>query len=240
MLVGCIGVSQKRYGASSAASPSSSGAPSGPTAAIKECRAGTRPADDGVIDDFEDGNTQVNPAGGRDGYWYSEKDSQGSTLSPDPFAPSEGGADGSAMAIHISGQTTTGNPAEAWGAGFGLRWVSQDGSSYDASRYAGLSFKARVDEKSTRRVRLKIGDINTHPDGHVCKNCYNHFGRDFAFSPKWREYTVLFSEARQEPGWGDPRPSAITPGQLYAMDFQIAPGQAYDLWIDDVVLLDCK
>ena len=39
----------------------------GGTAPIKRCRA-TRPADDGALDDFEDGNTQLTKSSGRDGY----------------------------------------------------------------------------------------------------------------------------------------------------------------------------
>jgi hypothetical protein len=232
LAAGCIGVSAKP-----AAGPG--GATADPE--VKSCRAGTRPADDGTIDDFEDGNTALANMGGRDGYWYSEKDTKGSTINPDPFAPSEGGADGSGMAMHIFGETAKGSPADgAWGAGFGLKFISQDGSTYDASKYAGISFKARVDEKGARRVRLKVGDVKTHPDGQICKTCYNHFGKDFTFTPKWKEYTLLFGEARQEEGWGDPRPSSITPGKLIALDFNIGPGQPYDLWIDDVTFLGCK
>ena len=52
--------------------------------------------------------------------------------------------------------------------------------------------------------------------------------------------SATFSEARQEEGWGNPRPANIVPGKLIAMDFSIGPGQPYDLWIDDVTFLDCK
>jgi len=207
---------------------------------FKSCRAGTRPADDGLIDDFEDGNNQVNVAGGRDGYWWSAHDPKGSTLAPDPFAPSEGGADGSAMAIRATGETAVGDPTDAWGAEFGINFVSQKGGLYDASKYVGISFKARVDDKSTRMVRFKIGDVNTHPDAQMCKTCWNHFGKDMTFTPKWKEYTVLFADARQEPGWGDPRPPSITPNKLTSLDWTVKAGQTYDLWIDDVTFLDCK
>jgi hypothetical protein len=227
LLSGCIGVSEKR-------------APPPGVADFKSCRAGTRPADDGLLDDFEDGNNQATLAGGRDGYWWSAHDTAGSTLGPDPFAPSEGGADGSAMALRATGTTAAGNPTDAWGAEFGINFLSQKGALYDASKYAGISFKARVDEKSTRTVRFKIGDVSTHPDGQICKTCWNHFGKDMTFTPRWKEYVVLFSDARQEAGWGDPRPASITPNKLISLDFTIKGGQSYDLWIDDVTFLDCK
>ena len=97
-------------------------------------------------------------------------------------------------------------------------------------------------EKSTRRVRFKIGDINTHPDGAVCKDkgCWNHFGKDLNLTPQWKEYKVLFTEAQQEAGWGSPRPAVVTPSKLRAIDWSIGPGQVYDVWVDDVYFLDCK
>jgi hypothetical protein len=227
-LSGCIGVSAK---------PASAGA----GAQVAICRAGAQPAADGIIDDFEDGNTQLTAAAGRDGYWYPSKDNSGSTMEPDPFAPAEGGADGSGLALHFFGKTVSGDPAQAWGAAAGLRWMNQADTPYDASKYAGITFKARVDEKATRNMRVKIGDVNTHPDGHVCKACFNHFGKDFKLTPKWQQYTVLFTEAQQLPDWGDPRPPAITPGKLYSLDFAIAPAQPnYDVWIDDVQFIECK
>jgi hypothetical protein len=225
---GCIGVSAKHAAAPGAVD-------------LKMCRAGTRPADDGLIDDFEDGNNQLALSGGRDGYWYSAHDPKGSTLAPDPFAPSDGGADGSAMALHASGHTVTGSETDAWGAQFGIHFLSGQGALYDASKYVGIAFKARVDEKSTRTVRFKIGDVNTHPDAGQCKTCWNHFGKDMTFTPKWKEYVVLFSEAKQEEGWGDPRPPSLTPTKLLSMDWTVkGGGQNFDLWIDDVTFVECK
>ena len=225
---GCIGVSEKRA--------------LGPGAVdLKMCRAGTRPADDGLLDDFEDGNTQLAVAGGRDGYWYSAHDPKGSTLGPDPFAPSDGGAEGSGMALHAFGHTVTGSETDAWGAQFGVHFLGTQGALYDGSKYVGISFKARVDEKSTRAVRFNIGDVNTHPEANICKDCWNHFGKDMTFSPKWKEYTVLFSEAKQREGWGNPRPPSLTPGKLYSLDWSVkGGGQDYDLWIDDITFVVCK
>ncbi|HVZ86706.1 MAG TPA: hypothetical protein VHG72_07045, partial [Polyangia bacterium] len=89
--VGCIGVSQKKVAAS--------GTIGGSGQDVKVCHAGARPADDGLIDDFEDGNNQLASEGGRDGYWWPKVDTAGSTLEPTPFATSEGADDGSETAI---------------------------------------------------------------------------------------------------------------------------------------------
>ena len=56
---GCIGVSAKRS--------SAAGVVGGNVADLNVCRAGVRVADDGAIDDFEDGNNQLSLEGGRDG-----------------------------------------------------------------------------------------------------------------------------------------------------------------------------
>jgi len=222
----CIGVSQKRA-ASGQASPS-----------LQTCPTGIALAADGLIDDFEDENTQATPLGGRDGFWWTKKDPVGSTLLPESFGPTEGGADGSEFAIHVYGKTAMG--ADAWGAGFGVNFKARKGGLYDASRYAGISFKARVGAQSTRNIRFQLGDVNTHPDADVCKTCWNHFGKDFTFTTQWKEYRVLFSEASQRPGWGDPRPPSVDPTRLVAIDWSISEGQTYDLWVDDVTFIGCR
>ena len=57
---------------------------------------------------------------------------------------------------------------------------------------------------------------------------------------EWKEYRVTFSGAEQEPGWGDPRPTSLTPNKLIALNWQVGPGQTYDIWSDDVTFLDCE
>jgi hypothetical protein len=226
---GCIGVSQTR------ASGGALGAVD-----VASCRLGTRPADDGMIDDFEDENTQINTIAGRDGYWWTKHDEKGSTIGPDPFIPSEAGTDGSGLALRAMGKTAIGAPQEAWGAGFGLMLLTRKDALYDASKYVGVSFRAKVGANSTRQIRFAIGDVNTHPNAGVCKVCWNHFGKDVTVTNQWKEFRVLFSELQQPAGWGDPRPASLTPSKLVSMDWSIAGGQTYDLWIDDIQFLACK
>jgi hypothetical protein len=227
LFTGCIGVAQTRRDSAGAGSA---------VAAVKRCPHGVRVANDGDMDDFEDGNNQLTKLAGRDGYWWVKKDDFGSTVS---MMPDDGGAGGSEVAMHMMGITTSGQGDENWGAGVGVNFVTQ-GQLYDASKYAGIAFKAKAGPKASRQVRFKIGDANTHPDGKVCTKCWNHFGMDLTLTGEWREYPILFSEVQQEPGWGSPRPESVTPSKLIAIDWTIGPGQVYDLWIDDLVLLECK
>jgi hypothetical protein len=209
----------------------------GAASAVKRCRA-VRPADDGAIDDLEDANNQINKEAGRDGYWWSAADPKGSKIDMQVTEP---GAGGSEMAMHMTGKTVPGKPEDDfWGVQLGINFVT-DGLFYNASKYAGISFKAKVGTPdSARAIRFKMGDVNTHKDAGICVACWNHFGKDITLTPDWKEYQVTFSGAQQEAGWGDPRPQAITPSKLIALNWQVGPGQTYDIWIDDVSFLDCQ
>jgi hypothetical protein len=221
---GCIGVSAKRTGA---------GGPG--TAPVLRCRA-FKPAADGTIDDFEDGNKQLTKLAGRSDYWYDARDKMGSTIE---LKMDEPGAGGSEMAAHITGVTAPGKPEnDVWGVQLGVHFVPK--MSYDASKYAGISFKAKTAPGSARNVRFKIGDVNTHPEGKICKTCWNHFGKDLILSEQWKTYTVSFSSAEQEAGWGDPRPAGVLPDKLIEMNWSIGPGNSYDIWFDDVTFVDCE
>jgi hypothetical protein len=202
--------------------------------AVKVCSSGFRTTDDGLVDDFEDADQQMSRVADRGGYWFTSHDPNGSAIDPSPFKMSDGGA-GSKKALHVYGQTAS--DSGAWGVLVGANFVEQ--GIYDGSDYAGVSFKAKVGGSSTKNIRFNVADVNTHPDGGVCKTCWNHFGKDMAFTNEWQEYVVSFAELQQQPGWGD-RFAAITPSKLIALNWAVGPGRAFDLWIDDVQFVSCK
>lgn len=212
----------------------------GAVVAVKTCAGALMPASDGLVDDAEDNDNQVQKLAGRSGYWWAAKDDKGSTIDPlGAMKMSEGGANGSKYAVHVAGKNAPAGDM-AWGTVFGLRLV--EGQLYDASKYAGVSFFAKAGDKSTSTVRLKVADVNSHPDGKVCKDgCWNDFGKDFNFSHDWQEYKVSFAEMKQQDGWGDPRPPSITPSKLVQIAWAIStPGADFDVWLDDVRFLDCQ
>src|SRR5690606_1482378 len=124
-------------------------------------------------------DNRLAPADGRGGYWWKSADSAGSQIGPDDFKPVPGGIGGS-LAMQAFGKTASGGGDDGWGAQFGANLTPS--GTYDASKYVGLRFMARVGEASTSSVRFKISDVNTHPDLGVCKTCWNHFGRDINLS----------------------------------------------------------
>jgi hypothetical protein len=227
----CIGVSQPKADAS---------APS--KEALSACPGGLVPAADGLLDDFEDGNSQGTPEAGRDGSWYTAHDSLGSefTIPAQGFATAEGGADGSTMSIHIKGKTGAGGD-QAWGIELGMNFLSSQADQYDASKYAALFFKAKLGSKEAdKKVRVSLADANTHPSGAVCTACYNHFNSTIELTPDWKDYTLAFDDLRQRPYWGAPRPARVTAAKLVNVNFQMGGGKDFDVWIDDVRFLECK
>lgn len=196
---------------------------------------------DALIDDGEDQNNQVIVQKGRSGYWYTYVDATGSTIQPTAgsqggtFQMSEGGANGSQYAARMWGNVGVAGTVYC-GMGFNF---TDPKEAYDASMYGGVKFYAKKGPGSAGKVRLKIPDLSTEPDGGKCKECYNDFGVSFEVSEGWTEYVLPFELAKQEPYWGDEFPR-ITPSKLYAMQWQVnTPGAAYDVYVDDISFVGC-
>jgi hypothetical protein len=211
----------------------------GGTPVMANAADGKKCPPDGVIDDGEDNNNQVAPNKGRSGYWYVFLDKVGTTITPaagGTFSMSKGGANGSAYAAHVNGKI--GNGTVVYG-GVGFNFVDPKGA-YDASAYKGISFWAKVGEGSATKIRLKVPDGDTDPDGKVCTECFNDFGTDLTLTTTWTKYTVSFSQMAQMQGWGAPHPAAIDPKKLFGVQWQVnTPGSNYDLWVDEVEFTGC-
>jgi endoglucanase len=196
---------------------------------------------DGLVDDGEDGNNQNIAGADRGGYWYTFRDKKGTTIEPaagedgGTFAMSPGGHD-SRFAARYHGKIGTGAPLFA---GMGMNFVDPK-SAYDSSRYAGVAFWARRAENSTAKVRLKIPDVDTDPEGGVCTECFNDFGADLNLTPEWKLYVFPWTSMKQMPGWGSPRKSHIVPAKIYGVQFQVnVPSANYDIYVDDLRFI-CK
>jgi endoglucanase len=195
----------------------------------------------GMIDDGEDGNNQNLPVENRGGYWYTFIDKTGSTtVTPmageqgGTFAMTEGGANGSKFAANFKGKIGTGAIVFS---GMGVNFVDPK-DKYDASKYAGIAFFAKRGQDSTGKVRLKVPDMNTDPDGAVCTECFNDFGGEVNLTTEWRKYIFPFKKMSQEPDWGAPRKAHITPSTIYGIQFQVkVPNANYDIWVDDLQFL---
>lgn len=188
------------------------------------------------LDDLEDGDNQIVAADGRGGYWYTYVD-EGSEIEPgESFSPAEGGADGSKFAARIKG--TIGDSVEHPFAGMGFSFVEPK-SAYDVSSCDGIKFFAKKGpDTTTANMRAKVGDVNTVPEGGVCQDCYNDFGRDVRLTDEWTEITAPFFEMQQEPYWGEPRPEIVST-HVYQVQFQVKERGPFDIWVDEVRLYGC-
>lgn len=204
-------------------------APAAAAPAALPAPVGAATCENPLIEDLEDGDNKSAALDSRGGYWFTYKDSAGSTVLPEgQFAAASGGAGGSKSAAHMSGKTAAGGTVYV-GMGFSL--VDPAGP-YDLSKAKGFCFQA----KGKGSARVKLPDVNTTPEGGVCKSCYNDFGADFALTDDWKEHCYEFSALKQQSGWGEPKP-AVAIDRVYQIQWQVsAPGADYDLWVDDVKL----
>src|SRR5499427_1241408 len=192
-LVGCVIPDKSAPSAAPGSAASIGGGASTATAANPAASAYKDCGPEGLLDDGEDGNNQNLPVGGRGGYWYTFKDKGTTTV--DPTAGEEGGtfamSDGghsSQYAARYHGKIGTGAIVFS---GMGMNFVDPK-EVYDASKYAGISFWAKRGDASVGKVRLKIPDANTDPQGGVCSECFNDFGADMNFTPEWKQYAFTW------------------------------------------------
>jgi len=204
----------------------------GETAEAKETKLESCP--NGLIDDGEDANNQVLKVEGRDGYWFTFADNEGTTVEPKgDFRMTPGGPPGSKYAARMTGKVAPAGKSLYVGMGFALRSPKRP---YDASKYQGVSFWA----KGPGRVRFKTPDVNTTPEGDRCDDCYNDFGVDLVLQDKWLRYTVPFERLSQQPGWGDPAPE-VAKDMLFAIQWQFSAADTeFDIWIDNVEFVGCE
>jgi endoglucanase len=197
---------------------------------------------DALIEDAEDGNNQVIVHDGRAGYIYTFKDTEGTTITPKAgsdqgvFEATPGGVNGSKNAMRMSGTVAN---AQIVFAGMGLN-LTDPKDTYDATRYKGVSFYAKRGPTGMRKVRFKVPDANTDPDGRQCTACYNDFGLEIKLSTEWEKFTIPFDKLKQESGWGSPRPGGVAVDKIFAIQWQVKSAGEYDVWVDDVAFTGCE
>jgi hypothetical protein len=193
-------------------------APGGGTCMTTAVAMGTMP----MIDDFEDGNGDINLADGRMGGWYFSVDGTGSTT---PKAgvpvPEAGGMPG--KAVHVTGTGLTG-----WGASLSAAVVPVNGC-YDASKFTGIT----VMMKGTGTVWVSVltAAVRAAPEG-----MRNHFKKQVTLTADWQAVPINFSELTQPGGWGVIVPFDVT--KIYGIDFGPATAPpvatAFDFWVDNL------
>jgi hypothetical protein len=180
------------------------------------------PAD--IIDDFEDGDFNVAPLGGRVGNWYEFGDGTG-TYSFDVASINRGASQ--------KGMHTKGKDFSNWGAGLGVDMLSAK-TPYNASAYSGVTFWARA--AATLAVLVVFPDVDTDPGGKLCTACDHHYNKGVQVTTAWQRFNVNFADLNLESGT-KPEPTGFKPEGLISVQFRMAPGQSYELYVDDLAFV---
>jgi len=183
--------------------------------------------DDGLIDDFEDGDGALPQIGGRNGAWFTFNDGSG-TQTPAPNSPVVPEVVDEAQGFALR---TEGSDFSIWGAGLGagLRFADTGFTeAYDASGYVGVRFKYI----SARDVRFEVETTATIPvpNGTCTGSCFDSHGVTLPPSPDWRTFEVSWAALTQR-GFGDP--AAFTPTEVHLLKWVFAP-DSFDFVVDDV------
>lgn len=194
-----------------------------------------------LIDSMEDGVPTIDETAGRNGFWFTFNDKTGGTQYPGtiaektgfPMAPIVPARAGSEYGIR-----TDGSGFRLWGSGVGIHIKSQN--TYDASRYAGISFWARRGRSMTTTLRFNVPDIETSALGQRCdlagEKCDDDFGVDLTLSTSFRYFSVTWADMTQA-NWSHTSLPAIDPAHIYGLRFQTKENEPFDFWVDDVTLL---
>jgi hypothetical protein len=193
-------------------------------------------SDPNMIDDFEDGDGMIcQRFAGRNGGWFDFGDgSPGGELTPsssEEFKPTridDGTRGTSRYAARFSGSGFT-----IFGAIMGFELLNPP-ASFDAGGLGGITFWMR----SNVPVAVDFPTAETVPvnqGGDCGKSCNDHFTFQItAPAPGWYKYQVPFNALRGGGG------SAIwNPRHLYGVNFRVAAGAPFDVWIDDVAFYAC-
>jgi len=184
-----------------------------------------------LIDDFSDGDLELPQVDGRQGTW--ETDNDDSWGGNQTLTVNSQGADGETNAL-----CSTGSGFTDWGASIIVDF-NHDGDSresYDASDYSGIGFWIRQGGLGMgTTVEFLVADVQTHEDGGICSDCWDHFGATITATYSWTYHEFVWSELDQE-GWGQ-QFMALRPSALYGLQFVMEPDTSFNICIDGVTFL---
>jgi len=176
-----------------------------------------------LIDSMDDGDIYISPLEGRSGSWFVYNDGS-STGFQQPTPPTfymdlnvQDPSGGNVVA------NTFGKGFSSWGAGMGF--VFNNGCSYNAKVYSGITFYARSEIGPTS-IYVLVGTSATTPidAGGACSGvCYDAFQLPIGLDRDWQKYTIAFSALTQQ-GWGTP--AFFDRTTLVNVNFQTIPGGA--------------
>jgi|SRR5579859_6608203 len=194
-----------------------------------------------MFDDFEDGDLDVNAAGGRFGHWYNYADGTDGTntiavVTLDPQTerhPTYQATSKMALRAQAAGYTT-------WGSGYSADVAAS--SPYDLSAYTGLIFWTKNLTSQSVSIRVALPDSTSDPRGGKCDKspdaakeiaCYDPFAKDVVLLPgDWQVHMLPFWTLRQG-GWGL-KAESFAVREVFAVAVGQNTSVTYDYYIDDI------
>jgi hypothetical protein len=184
-----------------------------------------------TLDDFEDGNVQLDRAKNLHGVWYVNNDGTGQQT-PTPgaedagFIVGPGSPESPAHALHTSGAGFT-----RWGA-FAAAHLNASRAQaclFDLSHYSGIHLSV----KGEGSLRANLGTATTTPvvDGGVCNaQACSDYGVSLELTAEWQSVDVPLDELTQ-PEWASAAPLELS--QALRISFWAERGD-FDFWLDDL------
>jgi hypothetical protein len=189
-----------------------------------------------LIDDFEDGDVNINPAEGRDGLWVAGNDHTASdTNMVFEISPSSAVPDCSARGRHAAYFSWT--DFRTWGANLTALFRPQAtvANTWDGRGYGGVSFWAAV-PAGRAPLDLPVGLTTTDNawNGGVCNEnagkCMDVYAMKVHLTSTWQRFELRFTQLIQS-GTGDPL-TTMKRDKLVGLVFW--PRHPAEFWLDDV------
>jgi hypothetical protein len=198
-----------------------------------------------MLSDFEPGHDLLLSRNAAwDGSWAISSDGSPGGVQQEfvqelvPSRPNpDGSSSGRAFRITSNGQQMK------WGSS----WYAtlRNDRAVDVSGFAGLVFWARSTSPDGTMVKVSFADqdaynrvmpledqvcdiLDDKADGHACADYYAAY---IIPGTEWRRFVVPYASLKTL-GWGVDH--AFDPSRLFAILFSVAPGIAYDQWVDDI------
>ena len=201
----------------------------------------------GAISDFEDGKTKFKPTNvdTASGYWDFSRDSSAGTTMPASNAtllPVDGGANGTAKALHVTGSNLTG-----WGGA--LAAILSNGCPFDASKYGGFSFYAKGTSSTSdgnNKLLVLVGNPEYIPktlggfcdDNALDARCFARHRVLIELKSEWKQFIIPWDDLKAAT-FGSPLP--FGPNRVRDIIFSANgpskptdPAASFDFWIDQL------
>jgi hypothetical protein len=162
------------------------------------------------------------------------------------------GGENNSNAANVTGKSSAKSACTGcWGAGFGFDFAAppEGGAAkatVDLSTYEGILFYGKVGPTplATSSVQFNISDSNTDSSIGACLGTANDsskcdpYQETLTFTTSWKVFSIKWTDtAWKQSNWGT-QYSTFNASKVVSAHWQVGPGVTFDLWLDDIYLID--